>query len=445
MRETRQLEFKEKITHYKDLNREIVAFLNDIGGEILIGISDNGKIVGLSEEQIEKYLEEIPSSIYNAIAPYCQPFISIQNVEEKQILSIKVLPSNKRPYFLKSKGIPDGVYIRIGTHAMPATPEIIEDLQRSNTKESYDETIFNSTAVSDLDKLILSSHYGAEPTEQKLLADNVIKFDPYTNKLIPTLSGILFFHNNPKEIIEGAEILFTKFESDDMSKILKTRDYSGPLVQMTNEVIADIKKELIIQLKRDNALLIAEKLLIPEIVLREVLINALIHRKYFIKDAIKIALFDNRLEVYSPGNFPGPITDFLSGISYSRNPHLRQLARNIGLVEKRGLGFPLIFSECKKNNNPSPQVIEQVGDFVKIILYFPLNSTTESFHQKNPNVNSTDILSSFKNKETFTLTEIANELRCSKNTASTRIKKYLDDGVIERIGKGRSIHYIWKK
>lgn len=78
---------------------------------------------------------------------------------------------------------------------------------------------------------------------------------------------------------------------------------------------------------------------IPEIAIREALNNTLIHRKYYLQDAIKIALFDDRLEIFSPGNFPGPITDFKAGISYSRNPAIRQLARNVGLVEKRGFGF----------------------------------------------------------------------------------------------------------
>jgi len=98
--------------------------------------------------------------------------------------------------------------------------------------------------------------------------------------------------------------------------------------------------------------------------------NALIHRQYSLPDAIKVALLDDRVAIFSPGNFPGPmnISELGNGISYSRNPHLRQLARKAGLVERRGFGYRLIFESCKQNHNPHPVVVEGPS-YVKVTLF----------------------------------------------------------------------------
>ncbi len=448
MRENRQLEFKELVHNYKDITKELVAFLNDIGGELLIGLDDQGKVLGLDEGLLEKYLEELPVAIFDGISPYCNPNICVKNIEDKQIISIQVFPGNRKPYFLKSKGIPKGVYIRVGSHSVPATQEIIEDLQRSNTKESFDGTIVENVKLEELDKQQLKRHYGVIPTEQQMIADHVIQFDPVTKQLSPTVTGVLFFHKKPREILSGAEILFSRFSGEDMKSLIKTKDYSAPLVTMVTEVIEDIKNEIPLDLKRSGVILKPSKYAVPEIVLREVIVNALIHRKYFIQDAIKIALFQNRLEVYSPGNFPGPLTDFLSGTSYSRNPHIRQLARNIGLVEKRGLGFRIIFEECKLNNNPPPKIIEQLGDFVKVIIFFSEEEQTVANKASKKRINFLPdnllkLEELYLERRAFTLKEVAELLACSKNTAQTRLQVLIDKKIIKRIGEGRATHFIW--
>ena len=165
---------------------------------------------------------------------------------------------------------------------------------------------------------------------------------------------------------------------------------------------------------------------LPVEALREAINNALIHRKYFIKDSIKIGLFIDRIEIYSPGNFPGPITDFHSGVSYTRNPTIRQLARNINLVEKRGLGFRKIFDSCARNKNPEPIITDSYGDFVKVIIYF-VNS--ESYHRIASWPEEIKELNHlFAAKKSFTLSQVAEILGCSKNTAKKRIQFLIDNG-----------------
>jgi len=442
MRENRQLEFKENITSYRSLNKELVAFLNDIGGEVLIGISDSGEYVGLSEKQIESLLEEIPQAIFDGISPFCRPDISVKNVQGKQLLSVKVYPGNKKPYFIKSKGIPQGVYIRIASHSMPANHDIIEELQRSNTSVTFDQEKVSNSSIEDFDRTVLQAHYGEIPTEESLLADKVLVVDEIRKKLVATIAGTIFFHKKPNKVLSSCEVLFSKFSGNNMDDLIRTKDYSSPMVQMANEIIQDLKHELqqIDQLK--DAQLISTVTILPEEALREVLNNALIHRKYFIQDAIKIALFRDRIEIFSPGNFPGPITDFYSGVSYTRNPTIRQLARNINLVEKRGLGFRKIFESCEKNGNPKPIISDSNGDFVKVILFFKNSHSalnTELWPKQLTVFNNL-----FEIKESFTLTQAAKLLGCSKNTAKKRLEYFVDQDMLILVGQGRAAHYEWK-
>jgi ATP-dependent DNA helicase RecG len=128
-----------------------------------------------------------------------------------------------------------------------------------------------------------------------------------------------------------------------MDQALRTIDFSGPLPQLVTRVMEELKPHLVSKEKVIGIHRKAVEWVLPEIVLRESLLNALLHRKYSIMGAIKVAVFSDRIEIFSLGNFPGPvdINQLGNGVSYTRNPKLRQLARKAGLVEKRGMGFPI--------------------------------------------------------------------------------------------------------
>lgn len=142
--------------------------------------------------------------------------------------------------------------------------------------------------------------------------------------------------------------------------------------------------------------------------IREALLNALIHRRYSAVGPVKIALFDDRLEIFSPGNFPGPfnLNELGSGVSYHRNPTIASLTRRLGLVERRGLGFLHMLQSCRENNNPPPEIIEG-SDFIKVILY-------------------------------------KKALNVSAGTARDRIRQLLAMGIVVEEGKGRATRYRWR-
>ena len=108
-REGRQLEYKEMLRDYRLLCKTVVAFSNDIGGDILIGIRDQDRsVTGLSEDQVEQCLKDIPKAVFDSISPYCFPELTTQWIEERCIIRIRVHPGERKPYCLKTEGTPKG-------------------------------------------------------------------------------------------------------------------------------------------------------------------------------------------------------------------------------------------------------------------------------------------------------------------------------------------------
>ncbi len=169
--------------------------------------------------------------------------------------------------------------------------------------------------------------------------------------------------------------------------------------------------------------------------MREAIINALIHRKYSIPGATKIALYDDRLEIFNPGCFPGlvDINNLGDGTTYLRNPTIALIAHKMGLVEKLGSGIRLIFDSCKKIRLKKP-IYSEEGDFVKITFCFQ--------HEKNVEKSDEDnILELAKIKNEITIGDIINQLSISRNTATRKINVLIKQNKIARIGKGPSTKF----
>ncbi len=174
--------------------------------------------------------------------------------------------------------------------------------------------------------------------------------------------------------------------------------------------------------------------------IREALLNALIHRRYSAVAPVKIALFDDRLEIFSPGNFPGPINlnELGRGVSFYRNPTIASLTRRLGLVERRGLGFLHMLQSCRENNNPPPEIIEG-SDFIKVILYKKLKEKPSNLPPELA------VLEQFREKGiALTSSIVKKALNISAGTARDRIRQLLAMGIVVEEGKGRATRYRWR-
>ncbi|MBI3900806.1 MAG: DeoR family transcriptional regulator, partial [Chlamydiia bacterium] len=180
-----------------------------------------------------------------------------------------------------------------------------------------------------------------------------------------------------------------------------------------------------------------EKLEIPEVALREALLNLLIHRNYHIKAPSKIAIYDDRIELFSPGDFSGPIEQdqLLQGLTYLRNPAICKIFRELGLVEKMGTGFISIFKSYEAWGLDKPQIIEG-ANFVKCILPRGSSQFTETKAQTEEG-----ILALFYSQHEITTQDVINKFSISRATAQRWLNSLIEQELIERIGRTRNLRY----
>ena len=180
----------------------------------------------------------------------------------------------------------------------------------------------------------------------------------------------MFFTENPHTYLPEASIICTSFKGNSGREIIQTQELIGPIDHLAENSIKLICAWMARNYKLQGAQL-KGTILVPEKALREAIINALIHRKYSIPGAIKIALYENHLDILSPGSFPGlvDLENLGDGTTFLRNPHIARLAHRMGLVEKLGSGIRLIFDSCEEVFIRKP-TFQEGNDTVKITFYF---------------------------------------------------------------------------
>lgn len=434
-RESKNLEFKSKLPSFQQLVKTCVAFANGTGGRIVLGVDDKTRaLMGVDEATRDRLYEGFPNSVYDATSPSLLVEIYERNVEGVNLMLIEVPTSMKKPVFVKREGIPEGVYVRVGPNTRRASADSIEELMRENKRVYFDEEPIQEDP-SLLSSALVKNIFG-NVTEQRLVAEKVLTPAPAaTQKYYPTVAGTLAFCESPERHLPEALIQCTRFQGLEGRNIIQTEEISGSIENQITLSFQLIRSWLLRNYHLSDAKLQATSL-IPEEALREAITNAVLHRKYSIPGAVKIALYDNRLEIFSPGNFPGlvDVNRLGDGTTYLRNPHLVRLARRFGLIEKLGTGIRVIFESCKKAGLKKPEFIES-ADSVKVIFYFlPDPEKCEAEEKK--------LLALFKLRETVKLEDIQTFLKVSRNTATRRLNDLLHAGYIQRLGKGPSVRYV---
>lgn len=440
-RESSTLEFKRELPNKQQITKTIIGFCNMHGGTLVIGVDDHGEIIGIKEEDAPQLMEDLHRSIYASCTPPILPSLHTQRLDDKILLLIEVSEGMIKPYFHSSSGKQEGTFIRVGSETVKATPLMIQELEWQSIGKYLDQIPIYSATVEDIN---LSSFEDflknrktpfTESDVHKLLLPYGILTKEH-NRIYPTLGGILLFGKEPTKFVPEAFVICTHFFGTSGRNVIATRDCSGSLVEQYKECMSFIISRLNKSFSIKGMGARQEVLEIPEEAIREIVINALVHRNYLIPGPTKIAIYDDRLEIFSPGNFPGPIhTDTLfMGMTYVRNTVVLRVFREFGLVEKLGSGFLTVFETYKKRSLPPPVICEGPG-FIKCILPRPLNTLAPSQCENS-------ILQLFYTKHEITIKDVMKSLSISRATANRQLKGLLEEGVIEKQGKGPSSRYV---
>ncbi len=439
--ESALLEFKREIPKNDQIIKTVIGFCNQKGGRLILGVADDRTVVGIPEEQISKLLESLDHAIYEACHPPIIPLISTQYFEDKIILIISVSSGMAKPYFRKAEGVEKGTYIRIGRSTVRATPPIIEELKWQSQRIDFEKLpIYNATLDSLDHKLIQQflderKNRGSAKVTRDVMRSYSLIVEEHSEDF-PTYAGILNFGKSPQTFLSEAMIIVSHFRGTEGREALASIDCEGTLLNQFHQahhfILGRLSKAFSISnLERD------EKLEIPEVAIREALMNLLVHRNYHIQAPSKISIYDDRIEFFNPGNFAGPIEEnqLLKGLTYLRNPAICKIFREMGLVEKMGTGFINIFNSYEEWGLDKPQIIEG-ANFIKCILPRHLSKSKASQPQSEE-----DILELFYSQEEISSQDVVKKFSISRATAQRWLNTLIEKRLIERVGKTRNLRY----
>jgi ATP-dependent DNA helicase RecG len=257
-------------------------------------------------------------------------------------------------------------------------------------------------------------------------------------RMIPSMAGVLLFGKNPQAYIPEAFIIGTHFKGISGREVLATKDFTKTLFNQYEECVSFIVSRLNRQFNIKGLGPREESLEIPEIAIREVILNAIVHRDYFLSGPTKVAIFDDRIEVFSPGTFPGPLnsSNLEMGLTYIRNFLISRILREAGYIEKLGSGFLTLFKIYREENLPTPIVIEGPG-FIKCILpRRTLHQFTEAKEFPEQQVMKLLLIT-----DEIKALDVIRALSISRATASRLLTKLVAQGIIIKVGRGSATKY----
>ncbi len=436
------LEFKLVPPDGLQVVNTLVAFANTHGGRLVFGVRDDREIIGLSEETTHQLMESLAQSVSQKTTPPLQPYLYSQRKNDQLLVIVEVSRGRRKPYFLTTKGLQQGVYIRLGSQTVKATSEMIDEIQWQSRGFSIDTMPVYAADPEELDLdafgefLSRKAHKRASALAKQMLAYGLALEEH--GQIFPTTAGLLLFGASPQKYLTEAFVICTHFEGVRGRKAIATRDSRGTLFQQIDDTIAWIHSRLNKEFRIDGAAQRAERLEVPEDVIREMIVNAVIHRNYQIQGPNKVAIFDDRIEIFSPGSFPGPLvqSQLDQGFTFIRNRVIGRVMREIGVIEKLGSGLMTLFERYRERDLPRPEVIEGAG-FVKVIL--PRQTPQTTTVPKSDDEER--LMRMFLKHDEVKVGDVITLLEVSRSSAVRLLRSLIDKGQIERIGAGPAARY----
>ena len=351
--ESRRLEFKETFPKGDQVARTVVAFANGAGGRLVFGVKNAPRrITGVADDQLFALEERVASHIFDRCAPAIIPETYIQAVEGLSILVVEIFPGAQKPYFLKKGGEQNGVFVRIGSTNRKASFETIDDLKRQRRKISFDSLALYDCPLDAVDLDRFKKDYN-KLTGKKLgptQFNNMGLFHTERDRICPTHAALLLSEGPArKRYFPYAKVECARFKGSDRQVFLDQATMDEPVYATIEPCIAFIKKNIALG-ATIGEIYRKDRWEYPLEAIREALVNAIIHRDDAILGSdVKVAIYDDMLEITSPGPLPDALSieDLGSGRSEIRNRVLAPIFKATKLIEAWGSGIRKIHDELK--------------------------------------------------------------------------------------------------
>lgn len=274
--EDKTLEFKRDLSSPKGVLKTLVAFANSAGGRLILGVADDQHVVGVENPLDEE--ERLCNLIADSIAPRLVPSVEMTTVDGKTLLMVEVFPSGTRPHWLKAMGIDNGTYVRLGSTNRQADGQLIAELQRGVAGISFDKLPMPALSVNDLNLTAIRTDFPARSIDHTTLQSLKILVRDQGN-LVPSHGGILLYGKDRRFHFDDAWIQCGRFVGTDKGDIFDQTEIHDPLPKAIDSIMLFLKRHA---MRGADFAEIRRKDLwsIPINIMREVVINALVHADY---------------------------------------------------------------------------------------------------------------------------------------------------------------------
>jgi ATP-dependent DNA helicase RecG len=439
MPEQQNIEYKQ--SWHDDYLKWVCGFANAVGGSIYIGKDDKGNVAGLPD--YEKLMEDIPNKIRNLMGIICD--INLQEISGKKFIEIKINPYSV-PVSLRGR-----YYYRSGSTKMELTGVELNEFLLKKAGKTWDDVVEEGATMKDIDeasiaKFIEDSKGKARmPETRGLSAFQILEKLQLTEGRKLKRAAIVLFSKNPNQFYPNVLVKIGRFGKD--STDLKFHEVvEGNLIQMLNEVQAQLNHKFLSRPVDFIGMQRIEKDEYPVAALREMLLNALVHRTYM-GAHVQLRVYDDKLSIWNEGGLPLGLTlEELKGEHNSRprNPKIAEACFKAGYIDTWGRGTLKIINACKEAGLTEP-MLEEINGGIAITLFKKADGSHSETIRKPFGNNSEAIRKQFGKEiahafevitkhPDYSAEQIASEISKTARTVEKYIAKLKAAGFLKRQG-----------
>jgi len=451
--EGQNLEFKPSLSQGKRLIQIVASFANSSGGCLLIGIKADGSIGGVKLGSMT--LEHLSNTIFDNVEPEIYPGVEVVKAEGKDIIAVTVDESHEKPHLAYGRA-----FRRVGSVTKEISRAEYERLLRARGEQPFEQTVVRDATLDDLDEIkvqeFLRRKADYSRTElpkaplERILSNlgAVVKRD---GKLGITYAGLLFFGKEPQKFLKRSQLKLARFEGNAMVKFLDETRTRGALPEMLDEAERFIRRntrhaQKVVGFKGET---IHEY---PYPALREALVNAIAHRDYYHPSSIQVMIFDDRIEIVSPGGIPkGLSLREVRGMHVPRNEVLCERFHDVGEMEEYGTGLRKMEDLVRAYGLKKP-VIRATKSFFRVIFNgpgddildlapdIPGEDTVDLSHLNERQLEMIGLI--VNDGKEVTTREYSRKFGISRYSAIRDLNGIVETGLVKKYGAGRGVRYL---
>lgn len=431
------------------LAETLIAFANGDGGTVLVGLTPDGVLDdSLTAEEVESLLWRAQSRCRPAVRTEWQQMETSQGTA----IAIRVIRSTEL------HTLDDGrVLIRVGGENRPLVGDEVSHLAATKATGDFETDVVAGVGCSDLSQEIIQEYIVKRQERGRLVLSRpvdqvMVEIGALTEAGEPTVTGVLLFGREPQFYLPQSGLVFVRFAGTEprgpegLPGYARREEIQGPLPRLIEAAWKVLWEEMRVAavvkgLERQ------ERSEYPPFAVREALVNAVCHRDYRLKGRrIEVRMFDDRLEVISPGGLPGYITvDNIVDEHFSRNPRIVGGLFQWGYIEELGLGIDRMIEDMVQAGHPPPEFKATPYSFTVILRNVHERRAAPAAWERSMNERQLKALNYVREQGSITNREY--QALCSSASSETLrldLKDLVDRGILLRIGAKKGTYYILK-